>query len=188
MLIVCLSLSVLPIHIFYLYICKLHTLFQSDHMPSCNIFCSLMLCIIFVDIFKSFSPCVVDASLSPYPSIACNISYLHKTNQHPLKHYCTSLTSIFLHTRYSGLTATTRSGRGGQISVLVDVRLPRCPIHRPFCVTFRKATGLNEFEAMWRNGKRPACQRRLYRFSLGARVLVQVGTSTGARNVQPQVA
>ena len=34
-----LSLRVLPIHIFWLYICKLHTLFQSHYIPSCNLFC-----------------------------------------------------------------------------------------------------------------------------------------------------
>ena len=67
---------VLRIHISWLYICRLHTLFQSDYMPSCNLFCrTYALQNIFQNI-EVFSPCVVDASLCPYPSISCNISYL----------------------------------------------------------------------------------------------------------------
>ena len=42
---------------------------------------SLSLCVV------DASLCVVDASLSPYPSISRNMSYLHKSNRHPLKQY-----------------------------------------------------------------------------------------------------
>ena len=50
----------------------------------CSVF--LMLFIICFIIFKC-SLCVVDTSPSRSPSIFCNISYLHKTNQHPLNQY-----------------------------------------------------------------------------------------------------
>ena len=78
---------VLPNCIFQLYICKLHILFQFDYMPSCNLFClPYVLHYIFQNI-QVFSLYVVDASLSPYPSISHGISYLHKTHQNPLWNY-----------------------------------------------------------------------------------------------------
>ena len=80
-----LTLCVLPIHIFELYMCKLHILFQFDYMLSCNLFCRPYVLHKNFENSQFFSLYVVDAGLSPYPSISNNISYLQKkTNQHPL--------------------------------------------------------------------------------------------------------